>query len=324
MKTGFQRAACVLVVLLGLNGAAAGQEYPTKPIRMLVPFPAGGVVDFVARQIGQKMASAMGQPVIVENRAGAGGSIATEAAAKSAPDGYTVLVVFDNHAVNPHVYKSLRYDTFKDLAPVSLVAQIPLAFMSYRGFQANSIADLVRIAKEKPGALSYGTPGAGTSGHLAAEQFKLLAGVDILHVPYRGGAPLMTALLGEQVQLGVAAPSAFVSNIKEGKLKALAVTGQKRSATLPNVPTMIEAGYSALDSGAWIGLVVAVDTPEPIIARLNQEANKAVQDPSLEKTFTAQTIEPIGTTPAAFGKFLRAEHDKWGKVINDAKLNLQP
>ena len=324
VKTGFQRVICALVVLLGISGVTAAQDYPTKQIRILVPFPAGGVVDFVARQIGQKMASAMGQPVIVENRVGAGGTIATDAAAKSAPDGYTLLVVFDNHAVNPHVYKNLRYDTLKDLAPVSLVAQIPLAFMSYRNFQANSIADLVRIAKEKPGALSYGSPGPGTSGHLAVEQFKLLAGVDMLHVPYRGGAPLLTALLGEQVQLGVAAPSAFVSNIKEGKLKALAVTGQKRSPTLPDVPTMIEAGYPALTSGAWIGLVVPAGTPDPVIARLNREANKAVKDPGFNETFAAQMIEPIGTMPAEFGKFLRTEHDKWGKVIKDAKLNLQP
>ena len=195
----FGRWGFVPVVLLALSASASGQDYPTKPIRMVVPYPAGGVVDFVARQIGQKMADSMGQPVVVENRVGAGGTIATEATAKSAPDGYTVLVVFDTHAVNPHVYKNLRYDTFKDLASVSLVAQIPLALMSYRGFAANTVADVVRMAKEKPGALNYGSPSAGTSGHLAAEQFKLLAGVDILHVPYRGGAPLLTALLGEQV-----------------------------------------------------------------------------------------------------------------------------
>lgn len=324
MATVFGRPRLVLLVLLALTCGAAGQDYPTKPIRMVVPYPAGGVVDFVARQIGQKMSHSMGQPVVVENRVGAGGSIGTEATAKSAPDGYTVLVVFDTHAVNPHVYKNLRYDTFKDFTAVSLLAQIPVAFMSYRGFAANSIADVVRMAKEKPGALSYGSPSPGTSGHLAAEQFKLLAGVDILHVPYRGGAPLMTALLGEQVQLGVAAPGAFVSNIADGKLKALAVTGRQRAPALLNVPTMIEAGYPALDSGAWIGLVVAAGTPAPIIARLNNEAGKAVKDSALSKVFLEQTIEPVGSTPAAFEMFLRAEHDKWGKVIKDAKLDLQP
>jgi tripartite-type tricarboxylate transporter receptor subunit TctC len=324
LRTMLGRLGVVPLVFLALTGVASGQGYPTKPIRMLVPYPAGGVIDFVARQIGQKMSDAMGQPVVVENRVGASGSIGTEAASKSAPDGYTVLVVFDTHAVNPHVYKNLRYDTFKDLTAVSLVAQIPLAFMSHRGFHSNSIGDLVRMAKEKPGALSYGSPSPGTSGHLAAEQFKLLAGVDILHVPYRGGAPLLTALLGEQVQLGVAAPGAFVSNIADGKLKALAVTGRKRSPALPNVPTMIEAGYDALDSGAWIGLVVAAGTPTAIIARLSDEVARAVKEPALSKIFLEQTIEGVGSTPSEFEAFLRAEHDKWGKVIKDAKLELQP
>jgi tripartite-type tricarboxylate transporter receptor subunit TctC len=324
MTTLLKRLAFAPLLSLALTGAAAAQDYPAKPIRMVVPFPAGGVVDFVARQIGQKMSAAMGQSVIVENRAGASGSIATEATAKSAPDGYTVLVVFDTHAVNPHVYKNLRYDTFKDLAGVSLVAQIPLAFMSYRNFQANSIADVVRMAKEKPGALSYGSPGPGTSGHLAAEQLKLLTGIDMLHVPFRGGAPLLTALLGEQVQLGVAAAGAFVANITGGKLKALAVTGRQRSRALPNVPTMIEAGYPTLNSGAWIGLVVATGTPAAVVKRLSDEANKAVKDPALSKVFLEQTVEPVGTTPMEFDAFLRAEHDKWGKVIKDAKLDLQP
>ena len=302
MAKALGRWGVVSLVLLALSGSASGQDYPTKPIRLVVPYPAGGVVDFVARQIGQKMAGSMGQSIVVENRVGAGGTIATEATAKSAPDGYTVMVVFDTHAVNPHVYKNLRYDTFKDLATVSLVAQIPLAVMSYRGFAANTVADVVRMAKEKPGALSYGSTSAGTSGHLAFEQFKLLAGVDILHVPYRGGAPLLTALLGEQIPLGIAAPTAFLSN----------------------VPTMIEAGYPALDSGAWIGVVVAAGTPAAIIGRLNSEVVQAVKDLTLSKIFLEQMVEPIGSTPAAFEAFLRAEHDKWGKVIKDAKLDLQP
>ena len=324
MAKALGRWGVVSLVLLALSGSASGQDYPTKPIRLVVPYPAGGVVDFVARQIGQKMAGSMGQSIVVENRVGAGGTIATETTAKSAPDGYTVMVVFDTHAVNPHVYKNLRYDTFKDLATVSLVAQIPLAVMSYRGFAANTVADVVRMAKEKPGALSYGSTSAGTSGHLAFEQFKLLAGVDILQVQYRGGAPLLTALLGEQIPLGIAAPTAFLSNIADGKLKAFAVTGKQRSPALPNVPTMIEAGYPALDSGAWIGVVVAAGTPAAIIGRLNSEVVQAVKDLTLSKIFLEQMVEPIGSTPAAFEAFLRAEHDKWGKVIKDAKLDLQP
>jgi tripartite-type tricarboxylate transporter receptor subunit TctC len=324
MAKALARFGFVPLVLLALSASAFGQDYPSRPIRLVVPFPAGGVVDFVARQIGQKMADSMGQAVVVENRAGAGGTIATEAAARAAPDGTTVLMVFDSHAVNPYIYKNLRYDIFKDLASVSLVAQIPLAFMSPRSFAANTVPELVRMAKEKPGALSYGSPGPGTSGHLAAEQFKLLAGVDILPVPYRGGAPLLTALLGEQVPFGIAAPSAFLSNITDGKLKALAVTSRQRSPALPNVPTMIEAGYPAIDSGAWVGMVVAAGTPTAVIERLNREVAKAVKEATLSKVFSDQMVEPIGSTPAAFDAFLRAQHDKWGKVIKDAKLDLQP
>jgi tripartite-type tricarboxylate transporter receptor subunit TctC len=324
MVSTFRRLSLVPLVLIALSASASGQDYPTKPIRLVVPYPAGGVVDMVARQIGQKMAGSMGQPVVVENRAGAGGTIATEAAAKSTPDGYTVLMVFDTHAVNPHIYKNLRYDTFKDFAAVSLVGQIPVAFMSHRNFAANTVQDVVRLAREKPGALSYGSPSPGTSGHLATEQFKLLAGIDILHVPYRGGAPLLNALLGEQVQFGAAAPTAFLSNIVDGKLKALAVTSKQRSPALPNIPTMIEAGYPALDSGAWIGVVVATGTSAAVIGRLNAEIAKAVKDPILSKFFLNQMIEPVGSTPEVFEAFLRAEHDKWGKVIKDAKLDLRP
>src|SRR5262245_6245446 len=318
------RLGFVALILLALSGSVSGQDFPTRPIRLVVPYPAGGVVDFVARHIGQKIADSMGQPVVVENRVGAGGTIATDATAKSAPDGYSVLMVFDTHAVNPHIYKNLRYDTFRDLAAVSLVAQIPLAFMTHRGFGANTIADVVRMAKEKPGTLSYGSPSAGTSGHLAAEQFKLVAGADILHVPYRGGAPLLTALLGEQVQLGIAASSAFLYNIADGKLKALAVTSRQRSPALPNAPTLIETGYTALDSGAWIGVVGAAGTPAAVIGRLNSEIAKAGKDSTLSKIFLDQMVEPVGSTPEAFDAFLRAEHDKWGKVIKDAKLDLRP
>lgn len=324
MRIELRTLACAALATVMLGGAACAQDYPNKPIRMLVPFPAGGVVDLVARHVGQKMTESMGQQVVIDNRAGASGAIATETTAKAPPDGYTIMAVFDTHAVNPHVNKNLRYDTFKDLQSVSLVAQIPLALMAYPSLPANSVADVLRMAKEKPGSLSYGTPGAGTSGHLATEQLKLLAGVDILHVPFRGGAPLMTALLGEQVQLGMAAPGAFMSNIRDGKLKVLAMTGRQRAAALPNVPTMAEAGFPALDSGAWIGIVAPAGTPEPVIARLNSEVVKALKSPDLAKLFLDQTIEPVGSTPAEFDAFLKAEHDKWGKVIKDAKLDLQP
>lgn len=321
MKTVVKAALASALALFSCGGAMA-QEYPSKPIRMVVPFPAGGVVDYVARQVSQRMSESMGQTIVVENRAGASGALATEAVAGSPADGYTLLVVFDSHVVNPHVLKNLRYDIFKDLQSVSLIAQIPLALMTYPKFPADTVSDLLREAKTK--SLNYGTPGAGTSGHLAMEQLKLLANVDMLHVPFRGGAPLMTALLGEQVQLGVAAPGAFMSNIRDGKLKAIAVTGKQRSAALPNVPTMAEAGFPALDSGAWIGLLVPAGTPAAVIDKLNKEVVKAVRHPEVSKLLLEQTVESVGSTPEEFDQFLRAEYKKWGKVVSDAQLHLKP
>jgi tripartite-type tricarboxylate transporter receptor subunit TctC len=321
MKT-VVKAAVVSALALFFCGGAIAQDYPSKPIRMVVPFPAGGVVDYVARQVGQRMSESMGQTIVVENRAGASGALATEGVASSPADGYTLLVVFDSHVVNPHVLKDLRYDIFKDLQSVSLIAQIPLALMTYPTFPANTVSDLLREAKSK--SLNYGTPGAGTSGHLAMEQLKLLANVDMLHVPFRGGAPLMTALLGEQVQLGVAAPGAFMSNIRDGKLKAIAVTGKQRSPALPNVPTMAEAGFPALNSGAWIGLLVPAGTPAAVVDKLNKEVVKAVRHPEVSTALLQQTVEPVGSTPKEFDQFLRAEYEKWGKVVSDAKLSLKP
>jgi tripartite-type tricarboxylate transporter receptor subunit TctC len=320
MKTSIRAALLSALALFCCSGAMA-QDYPSKPIRMVVPFPAGGVVDYVARQVGQRMSESMGQPIVVENRAGASGALATEAVAGSPADGYTLLVVFDSHVVNPHVLKNLRYDIFKDLQSVSLIAQIPLAIMTYPKFPADTVSDLLREAKAK--SLNFGTPGAGTSGHLAMEQLKLLANVEMLHVPFRGGAPLMTALLGEQVQLGVAAPGAFMSNIRDGKLKAIAVTGKQRSPALPNVPTMVEAGFPALDSGAWIGLLVRAGTPAAVIDKLNKEVVKAVRQPEVSKLLLEQTVESVGSTPAEFDQFLKTEYDKWGKVVSDAQLNLK-
>jgi tripartite-type tricarboxylate transporter receptor subunit TctC len=320
MKT-FIRAALLSALAHFCCSGAMAQDYPSKPIRMVVPFPAGGVVDYVARQVGQRMSESMGQPIVVENRAGASGALATEAVAGSPADGYTLLVVFDSHVVNPHVLKNLRYDIFKDLQSVSLIAQIPLAIMTYPKFPADTVSDLLREAEAK--SLNFGTPGAGTSGHLAMEQLKLLTNVEMLHVPFRGGAPLMTALLGEQVQLGVAAPGAFMSNIRDGKLKAIAVTGKQRSPALPNVPTMVEAGFPALDSGAWIGLLVRAGTPAAVIDKLNKEVVKAVRHPEVSKLLLEQTVESVGSTPAEFDQFLKTEYDKWGKVVSDAQLNLK-
>lgn len=308
---------------LAMACGVAAQTFPNKPIRMVVPFAPGGVVDVTARQIGPKLSEALGQPVLIENRSGAGGTLAADYVAKAAPDGHTLLVAFDSHAVNPHIYKTeLRYDTFKDLAPISFIGSIPLLLATYTAFPANDMASFIQAAKAKPGSISYASVGAGSSGHLAAEQLKLLANMDMLHIPFKGGAPALSALMGEQVQLIVFAAGAGVPLVQSGKIKALAVSGKRRSQALPGVPTMAEAGYPQLDSGAWIGLLAPSGTPAPVIARLNAEIAKVLKDPELIKKLADQAVDLSSSTPEELGSLIRTEHDKWGRVIKDAKLNV--
>ena len=305
-----------------LATAAHAQSFPSKPVHLVVPFPPGGIVDITARSVGSKIQESTGQPVVVENRAGAGGSIGSDFVAKSAPDGYTLLMAFDTHAVNPHVYKSLPFDTMRDFAPVSMVGRIPLVFAASAALPAKSVPDLVRTSKEKPGSIAYGSVGAGSSGHLAAEQLKLLAGIDMLHVPFKGGAPALTALMGNQVQLIAFAAGAAVPHIKSGKIKGLAVTGKSRSPALPDVPTMAEQGYPQLDSGAWMGIVAPAKTPRPVIEKLQSEIARAVKDPGIAGKLADQAVELGASSPEEFAAFIRAEHDKWGKLIREAKLDL--
>jgi len=319
----FRRYA--VLAALSIATAAGAQEYPNKPIRVIVPFPPGGLVDTVARLISSKLADALGQhglPVVVDNRSGAGGSLGTEMVAKSAPDGYTLLMVVDTHAVNPHIYRSLRYNIFTDLAPISLVVKIPLVIVAHPSLPADSIKELVALAKSKPGALSYASAGAGTAGHLAAEQFKLLAGIDIVHVPYKGGAPAITDLLGGQVQLSFIATSVTVPYVRANRLKALALSGTQRLAALPNVPTMAESGFPQLDTGSWVGFLAPARTPAAIVTRLSTEVANILKDPDIRGKLTEQAMDIVGSTPAQFGAFVRSEHDKWGKLIRDANLNI--
>jgi tripartite-type tricarboxylate transporter receptor subunit TctC len=321
-RTLSSRWWCALLGWVIACGAAA-QTFPSKPIRLVVPFAPGGVVDVTARQLGPKLSEALGQPVLVENRSGAGGTLAADFVAKAAPDGHTLLVAFDSHAVNPHIYKGdLRYDTFKDLAPISFIGSIPLLLATNTSFPANDMPGFIQVTRSKPGTVSYASVGAGSSGHLAAEQLKLLANIDMLHIPFKGGAPALSALMGEQVQLIVFAAGAGVPLVQSGKIKALAVSGKRRSSALPGVPTMAEAGYPQLDAGAWMGLLAPAGTPPAVIARLNAEISKVLKDPELIKKLADQAVDLSNSTPDELGALIRSEHDKWGKVIRDAKLNV--
>ena len=317
------RLSQALFVSLAIAASAAvAQDYPSKPLRAIVPFPPGGVVDTVARQVASKMSESMGQQVVVDNRAGASGSIGTALAAKSPRDGYTILFAFDTHAVNPHIYKNLAFDTLKDFEPVSLVVKIPLAIAAAANVPASNLRELVALAKANPGKYSYASVGAGSSGHLAAEQLKLLSGIELVHVPYKGGGPAVADLLGGQIPFAFLAAGVVTQHIRTGKLKGLALTSAQRSAALPNVPTTAEEGFPQFDSGAWVGVVVPAGTPAAVIDRLNTEVVKAARDPAVSGKLSDQTMVVVASTPAQLNEFIRAEHEKWGRLIREAKLNL--
>jgi len=317
------RLSQALFVSLAIAASTAvAQDYPSKPLRAIVPFAPGGVVDTVARQVASKMSESMGQQVVVDNRAGASGSIGTALAAKAPRDGYTILFAFDTHAVNPHIYKNLAFDTLKDFEPVSLVVKIPLAIAAAANVPASNLRELVALAKANPGKYSYASVGAGSSGHLAAEQLKLLSGIELVHVPYKGGGPAVADLLGGQIPFAFLAAGVVTQHIRSGKLKGLALTSAQRSAALPNVPTTAEEGFPQFDSGAWVGVVVPAGTPAVVVARLNTEVVKAVRDPAVSGKLSDQTMVVVASTPAQLDEFIRAEHDKWGRLIREAKLNL--
>lgn len=314
---------CAAGILLALTSTgAAAQGFPDRPLKLVVPFAAGGIVDLTARQVGQKMSEQLGQPVVIDNRPGAGGSLGTDFVAKSPADGYTLLMAFDTHAVNPLIYKGMKFDTFKDFAPVSAIGTIPLVFASTPNFPAKTLQELISQSKARPGGVSYGSVGAGSSGHLAAEQFRYLSGANMVHIPFKGGAPAMTALMGDQIQLLVFAAGIAVPQIQAGKLTGLAVTGTRRSKALPGVPTAAEAGYPQLNSGAWMGILAPARTPAPVISRLHAAIAKAVSDPAVVAALSVQAVELEASGSAEFGSFIQAEHDKWSKVIKDAKLDL--
>lgn len=318
---------CAALAALTFAAAAGAQEYPNKPIRIVVPLPPGGMVDIVARHVSSKLADALGHrglPVVIDNRSGASGSLGTDIVAKSAPDGYTLLMAADMHAVNPHIYKGLRYNIFTDFAPVSLVVKIPLVIVIHPSLPANSIKELVALAKRKPGELGYASAGVGNAGHLATEQFKLLAGIDIVHIPYKGGAVAITDLVGGRVQLMFGALNVILPYIRANKLKAIALSGTQRSAALPNVPIMAESGFPQLDTGAWVGFLAPAGTPAAIVPRLSTGVANILKDPDMRGKLTEQAMDIVGSTPGEFGSFIRSEHDKWGKLIKDANLNIAP
>lgn len=314
----------ILLFAVGLLAAsathAAESSYPVRPLRIIVPQSAGGSTDLVARLVAQKLTDALGQTVVVDNRPGAGSIIGTDLVAKANPDGYTLLVVASSITLNPTLHKNLPFDPIRDLAPISQLSAFPNMLVVHPAVPVKSVQELIAYAKANPGKLNYGSSGAATGTHLSAELFKLMTGVQMVHVPYKGGAPAVTALLGGQVQLNFATLPSVLPHVKSGRLRALGVTTTKRSPAAPEVPTIAEAGVPGYDHAPWNGMLAPARTPKAVIARLNGEVAKATHTAEMKSVLLQEGAEPVGNTPEAFGTIIREETAKWAKVIRAAGI----
>ena len=327
-QMGLLAAALVALLAAALPGAARAQatSYPERPVRFVVPYPPGGGTDVIARIVHERFQAVLGQPVVIENKGGAGGSVGTEVVAKAAPDGYTVLFTLSSHTINPAIYSKLSFDTAKDFEPVGLVASLPQILVANPAVPVSSLADLVPMLKGKPGGMAFASVGNGSPGHLAGELFKLRTGTEMTHIPYKGGGPAVTDVMGGQVPfLWVSIPAA-AQHVKNGKLKALAVSTLKRSAAFPDVPTVSEAGGGALtgfEVDSWYAMFVPAKTPRPIIEKLNRALNTVLADPGVREKLLAQGSEGVGGSPEALGKVVAAELPKWSKLVKDAGIKLE-
>ncbi len=308
-------ALCALGVFF-FAGTAASQAFPTKPIRIVVPYPPGGTTDIVARPIGKGLQEALGQPVIIENKPGAGGNIGMDFVAKSAPDGHTVAVSsVATLAIGASLYSKLPYDVLRDLAPITRIAAVPNVLAIHPSVPADSVRELIAYAKANPGKLRFGSAGSGTTVHLSGELFKNMTGIDMQHIPYKGAAPAMVDLLGGRVDLMFDFLSSSLAQIRGHKLKALGVTGPKRSPLLPNVPTVAEAGVPGYEVYAAFGVLTAAGTPPAIIAKLNSEIVKLIGSAEMKEILAKQGADPIGDSPEQFAASLKQEVDKWAAVV---------
>jgi tripartite-type tricarboxylate transporter receptor subunit TctC len=315
-----RRAALAIAAasLVTAAATASAQAWPAKPIRLVVPFPAGGGTDIIAREVANKVAGS-GYTFVVDNKPGSGGNLGVDAAAKSPADGYTlVLGQTSNLAINPTLFPKLPYDPVKDLTPVSLVASAPLAIVVAADSPYKTLADVVATAKAKPGFLNYATSGNGTVAHLATESFQKTANVKLTHVPYKGAAQGATDLIGGQVQLYVSSIPTLIGHIKTGKMRAIAVTSTKRADDLPQVPTIAESGYKGFEAVTWFGIAGPANLPKEIVAKLNSDINKALQAPDLQKKLGDQGADVAGSTPEQFAKLIRDDIARWGKIVKES------
>ena len=314
------RLICAVVLAVGASGALS-QSYPVKNVRIIVPFAPAGSTDITARIIAQKLTDAWRQQVIVDNRAGAGGNIGAELVAKAAPDGYTLLLATTGvMAINHRLYKTLPYDAMRDFAPVTQIGGLPLILIVHPSLPVKSVTELIALAKAKPGQLSYASSGVGGATHMTAEVFRMLAGVDIVHIPYKGSGQAMVDLISGQVGMAFDQITSSLPHVESGKLRALAVTSARRFASVPNLPTMAEAGVTGYEAVSWNGIAAPAGTPKDIVARIQGEIARVLQLPDIKERFFKDGIEPVGSTPEQFAAHIRSERAKWEKVVERAGI----
>ena len=323
MRIANSWVAIGMLIAAGMQPLLA-QEYPAKTIRIIVPYTPGGTADLLARTMGQKMAAGLGQQIIIDNRPGAGGNIGADLVAKSAPDGYTILLgTVATHAINPSLYPNMPYDANKDFAPIILIATLPNLLVVNPSTPVKNVKELIALAKAKPGELAFASAGNGTSQHLSGELFKKMTGADMIHIPYKGSAPAVTDLIGAQVQLMFDNISSSLPHVRAGKLRALAVTGPRRSPVLPDLPTVSEAGVAGFSITSWFALFAPAGTPAKILIRLNKEAAKAIASKDLQQQWMGQGLEPAGGTSEQLAEFRRLEAIKWETIVRESGARVE-
>ncbi len=321
----FVRVVILDCIALATAGSVfAADVYPARPIRVIVAYTPAGTTDILARIIGQKMTESWGQPVIVENRPGAAGNIGTELAAKSTPDGYTLLMgTAGTHGINVNLYRKLGWHSLRSFAPISLVAMVPNIMVVNNAVPVKNVKELIAYAKANPGKINYGSPGNGSTAHLSMELFKSMTGTDLVHIPYKGSAGVLADVMGGQISVTIDNMPVYLPQVKAGKIRALAVSPVKRSSAAPDLPTIAEAGVPGYDSSSWFGLYAPAGTPQDIVRKLSAEAARVLKLPDVSQRLSELGAEPVGNTPEQFAAFTKAEIAKWAKVIKDANVELQ-
>lgn len=323
MNVKFVAAACLAVAALGAQGAWAQGNFPDKPLKLLVPVPPGGGADYIARLIADKMGAQLGKPVLVDNKGGASGGIAAQEVARAAPDGYTLMECYvATHGTNPAVSK-LGYDPVKDFTPVGMIAATSNVLVVGEQVKARDIKEFIALAKSQPGRMSYGTTGVGSATHLTMEYLKQQAGIDLIHVPYKGASPAMTDLIGGQVDAMFPGLTAAIPHIKSGKLRPLAISAEKRSPLLPDVPTVSESGFPAFNALQWYGMCAPANTPRAVIERLNKALNTVLVSAEIRAKLAEHAAEPMPMTPEQFGDFIKNDIAKWTRLVREAKLQIE-